>query len=132
MIKMIDKLFQKRNSKESDDPNELLNSREQVLEMRQRLMEYIQKTTQNFAIISDRLNKIQVKVDKPSTEISGVSGSIDVDSFKKMEIKIAEMSEEINNINQTVNVTIKEYLQEIYIFIQEQKEKQAVSNKQIS
>lgn len=125
---MLDNIFKKGAPKESNDPNELLDSRQQILEMRQRLMEYIKKTTQNFSIINDRLNKIQGEADKLPTEKSGVSGSIDVDSFKKMEIKIAEISEEINNLNKTVNITIKEYLQEIYIFIQEQKEKQGVSN----
>ena len=128
---MIDSIFHKKNPKESDDPNKLSNSQEQISEMRQRLIEYVRKSTQNFSIINDRLNKIQVEVDKLSTEISGINNT-DVDNSKRMETKIAEMSEEINKINKTVNVTIKEYLQEIYILIQEQKEKQEASNKPIS
>jgi len=71
---------------------------------------------------------MQSQVDKLSTETPDINGNTDVDSFKKMEIKIAEMSKEIANINKTVNVTIKENLKEIFIFMQEEKEKQKANN----
>ena len=79
-------------------------------------MEHMQKTTENFAMFNSRLDKIQAE--------TGIVGSVDVDSFKQMEIKVAEMSEEINKVNNLVNGTIKNYVQEIYLYMQEQKEEQ--------
>jgi uncharacterized coiled-coil DUF342 family protein len=65
--------------------NGLSNHREQISESHQRLIEYVQKITQNFSILQDRLEKIQVEVDKIPT-------------------KIAEMSEEIDKLYTIINV----------------------------
>jgi len=116
--------FKKEAPKKSNNPNEPLNSNQQISEIRLRLTEFMQETTENFAVLNNRLNKIQAEMDKLSTEPSEIKGSVDVDSFKKMEAKVAEMSEEINQVNNLVNGTIKNYIMEIYLFMQEQKEKQ--------
>jgi chromosome segregation ATPase len=69
--------------------NELSNHREQISESHQRLIEYVQKITQNFSILQDRLDKIQEQVDKIPT-------------------KIAEMSEEIDKLYTIINVHQKD------------------------
>lgn len=81
--------------------NELSNHREQISESHQRLIEYVQKITQNFSILQDRLDKIQEQVDKIPT-------------------KIAEMSEEIDKLYTIINVnkerslrTFEKYLCEL-------------------
>lgn len=95
-----------------------LNYREQILELHQRLIEYVQKTNQNYSILNDRLNKIQIKVEKLPSKTSGTK-ELNVDRFKKMEIKMEEMSEEIIKLDIMLNVTIKDYLNKIYLLVQE-------------
>ena len=105
----------------------MADPKQQTLETRQRLTEFIQRTTENFAILNDKQNRVQAKMDKLSSagsEPTETTNWADADSFKKLEAKVAEMSEEINQMNNLINGTIKNYIQEIYLFMQDQKEKQ--------
>ena len=102
-------------------PNKPVNYREQILELHQQLIEYVQNTNQHYSKLTDRLNTIQKKVDKLPTKPSVRTQTItsDVDRFTNIEAKIAEMSEEINKLDTLLNVTIKDYLNKIYLLVQE-------------
>jgi len=119
---MVSNIWHRKNAQKSEDPEKQLGFQEQLVEMCQRLIEYVEKTTQNFSILNTKLNQIQAQVDALSSQTSG-SNSHNVDS-QKMEARFVELSEDVDKLNKMVNGTIKDYLQEIFLFMQEQKEKQ--------
>ena len=89
---------------ETNDANNLLRYREQILETGTQLMEYIQNSTQKLEVLNDRTNRIQ-------------------DEINKLLIEKRVMSEKINKINTTINVTIKECLIEICNYLEERDKK---------
>ena len=102
-----------------DTSNVSLNHREQIAELHQRLIEYIQKTTQNFSILQDRLDRIQVNVDKISKQTS-ITNDQYSSRFKKIEAKMTQISDEIDKLYTIINVnkerslkTFEKYLCEL-------------------
>jgi septation ring formation regulator EzrA len=99
--------------------NALSNHREQIAELHQRLIEYIQKTTQNFSILQDRFDEIQVTVDKISTQTSKTNDQYS-SRFKKIETQMTQISDEIDKLYTIINVnkerslkTFEKYLCEL-------------------
>ena len=102
-----------------DASNGLSNHREQITELHQRLIEYIQKTTQNFSFLQDRLDKIQVEVDEISTRTLK-NNDMSINRFKKIDMKMTQISDEIDKLYTIINVnkerslkTFEKYLCEL-------------------
>lgn len=102
-----------------DASNALSNHREQIAELHQRLIEYIQKTTQNFSILQDRFDTIQVEVNKISTQTS-ITNDHYSSRFKNIETKMTQISNEIDKLYTIINVnkerslkTFEKYLCEL-------------------
>lgn len=104
---------------EMDTSKGLSHPREQIVELHQRLIEYIKKTTYNFSILQDRLDQIQVTMDSISTDTSENNDN-HITRFKKIETKITEISDEIDKLYTIINVnkerslkTFEKYLCEL-------------------
>ena len=86
--------------------------REQIAELHQRLIEYIQKTTQYFSILQDRLDEIQINTSHTNDQYSS--------RFNKIETKMTQISDELDKLYTIINVnkerslkTFEKYLCEL-------------------
>ena len=68
----------------------------EILELRNRLTDYIKQIRRNFNILSERLDKIDARMDKISEEIAGLKGtSIDSTQIDPITVKADKISKEI-------------------------------------
>jgi TolA-binding protein len=108
------------------------NSEKEIIEIRRRLIDYIQRTTENFSLMNDRLDKIQAKVEKLPDNMSSSDDAGNVDRLHEMEFQIAQMSKEVSDIRVTVKEVAKSQKEAVKEVVKEAAKSQKEAVKEVA